>query len=138
MLNKENLQRAIDLVKTIPQEAFDMEYYRADISDMKEVECGTTGCIIGHCTKLDPDNVKYYLNKRGVIDFTSWSRDFFGLIPFGDRWSFMFDTDWSRSPETNTPEHALMRMTYVLEGYIPHPIELELKAYGIDIDRDDE
>jgi hypothetical protein len=114
-MNKENLQKAITYMKTVPQELINMSNYKT-ITDNLNHKCGSTGCVIGHCSVLDTEPLPKF-DEGGNINFAQWSEDWFGLNLYGSDliWDFMFSSNWS-----NYKEQIIKRMEYVLNnGAIP-------------------
>lgn len=132
-MNIENIKKAMEYIKIIPAEKFDMHSFR----DSMEVtqECGTVGCIVGWCTILDTSaNFKRFIVDDGddepYIDYKVWSYDFFGLstvanigLPNYDIysvfetqniWNYLFSSWWGDNPETNTIDHAIYRFKRLL------------------------
>lgn len=115
-MNIQNLRKAADYIKTIPQEFFDMSFYRATREDNKTPECGTIGCVVGHCTILDRKNVlDYYIDVDNEIMFSEWSVDFFKIT--GDEWDFCFSCSWALVD--NTPQGAAKRINYLIHQGLP-------------------
>lgn len=114
-MNKANLQRMVDHLCTISDNQFDMRGYRLN-GDKASPECNSVGCVIGHCTVLDSENVKQnYLNSdTGIIKFTDWSYDFTGL--HGYLWDFCFGGAWVDTD--NTIEGAIKRIESVINGEV--------------------
>ncbi|WIC41275.1 hypothetical protein MA9V1_011 [Chryseobacterium phage MA9V-1] len=131
-MNIKNLKRAQELLKTLKPEQFDMEDFRYTKPEeafdkyKKTAECNSVGCIIGHCTILDTENVmSNYITCKGVINFIEWSKYFFE-IGFDDKtWHYLFDAIWAENVNTNTPEHAILRIQRVIDGYVPGHINIE-------------
>jgi hypothetical protein len=110
-MNRENLKLMAAHIRTIPQEMFNMWWFRG--GQAKTPECDSVGCVIGHCTVLDP-------NPRprdgfGDIDFRGWSQGFTGLI--GNEWEWCFSSPWQYTD--NTPEGAALRIEWLLENGLP-------------------
>lgn len=157
-MNIQNIKRAIDFIKTIPEANFSMGLFRNDGNPDGEIdinhlkpECGTVGCIIGHCTALDAENFqKNYIDKAedyrcdffNEIEtdtmFIRWSDEFFGLqTQFGNNyeedeesqdyknWLYMFSSLWATDVNTCTIEHAVYRMQRMIDGYVPEDLETE-------------
>jgi hypothetical protein len=132
-MNRENLQRAADYIRTVPQEMFHMGHYRAKrkrgiiigCSDEERLshECNTVGCAIGHCTALDsPVNLpiipkEAWSQDPHSINFTAWSEKFFDIPTDGDRWAWCFSCNWSIVD--NTPEGAALRIEWLLKNGLP-------------------
>lgn len=127
--NRKNLQLMADHIKTISQEVFDMRDYRflkkhndgyLDVLVQKlnsELECGSVGCVIGHCVVLDE-------NVRGIprfttnrINYEAWSERFTGLIAKTLEWQWCFGSDWVNCD--NTPIGASKRIEYFLNHGLP-------------------
>jgi hypothetical protein len=113
-MNRENLQRMADYIRTIPQDKFHMAQYR--LINREEQECNSVGCVIGFCTILDNINNIPRINE-GEIYFSKWSYQFTDLIPNGDIWQWCFDSDWQRTD--NTPTGAAERIEWLLNNGLP-------------------
>lgn len=118
-MNKKNLMRTYNLILKTDWRRIDMGYYRTE-DDMKNPECGSVGCIIGHATSLDHANVlNHFIDREGKIDFLEWSKSFFEIdnIKRGV-WSFLFAGDWHLLPvpPQQQYEQMLARMKFVIEG----------------------
>jgi len=118
-MNRENLQRMADYIKTIPQEKFDMGKYR-DTNDIKTHECNSVGCVIGHCTILDKNPLPIFKNTDG-IRFTDWSEVFTGLNGASDEWGWCFASEWY--DVDNTPTGAAKRIEWMLDNDLPEDWE---------------
>ena len=116
-MNKANLKKAIYHIKhNVKKKNFDMGVFR--IGDNSSPECGSVGCIIGHCTVLDdPANLSRFT--YGDIKFCHWSYQFFGIYKNSAEsiliWDFMFSGLWSFGKNTPTKKQAVKRMKYVLK-----------------------
>lgn len=112
-MNRENLQRMADHIRTVPQEKFDMDVYRDN--DSLSHECNTVGCVIGHCTVLDKEPLPplSYI----CIDFTVWSERFTGIDSVADAWHWCFSSHWSHVD--NTPTGAALRIEWLLNNGLP-------------------
>jgi len=123
-MNRENLQKLVDFIPTIPDEQFNMNTYRE--GDRTTHTCGSIGCILGHATALDtPENINEYKSNDGEIEFRKWSEDYFGLYDEG--WDFLFDCWWYNA--NNTKEGAVARVQWLLDGK-----EIPIDCYEIDTD----
>lgn len=128
-MNRENLQRIADFIPTIPQESFDMSTYRWGFD--QEPECKSIGCVIGHCTILDKDNIlANHIGVLGRLKFTEWSEEFTGLSHLSYKWDWCFSSLWASVD--NTVEGARKRILYLLdkgrvpEGFDPYDIYPEI------------
>ena len=114
-MNKENLQRMADYIRTIPQEKFDMGLWRN--GQEYEPECDSVGCVIGHCTVLDAENIENFIGFRDRIDFAKWSQFFTGIDADSAAWYWCFDGDWHY--RDNTPEGAARRIEWLIKNGVP-------------------
>lgn len=132
-MNIENLKKAQEYIKTIPEEYFNMEVYRHDISDDRDgnvnklsdiTGCGTVGCVIGWCTALDtPEGIEpFRYGMFGKIHFSDWGETFFGIEYDTDLWYYLFGANWAQHDITNTTAHAVYRIQKILDGYEPENI----------------
>lgn len=114
-MNKERLLYAADwLEANVPQEMFDMESYRQGQSQTPE--CNSVGCVIGHTTAIDRENViKNYTTKNGDIMFRAWSYYYFELTD--EEWSWCFGGIWGTTD--NTVKGAAARMRYLANNGLP-------------------
>lgn len=113
-MNVENLKKMADYVVTIDKEKILMNRFR--VTDKKNIECDSVGCVIGHCTVLDRENIiKNYLDENYVILFHKWSLNFTGLR--GNEWDWCFGASWYKVD--NTPIGASKRINYLLEHGLP-------------------
>ena len=110
-MNRENLKLMPPHIRTIPKEMFDMRSYRR--GQIKTPECDSVGCVLGHCTVLDPEPLP--MEADGAIIFFRWSIKFTGL-QYGE-WDWCFSAYWSETD--NTTEGAALRIEWVLEKGLP-------------------
>lgn len=114
-MNRENLQKMANHIKTIPQKRFSMAEFRTfnDPKDMETHECNTIGDVIGHCTVLDnEDNIPRMMT--GVIDFNKWSAVYTGLSIDSIEWLWCFSKHWVNTD--NTPTGASKRIEWLLKN----------------------
>lgn len=123
-MNKENLLKAADYVEKIEPKWFNMAHYRLGLSDKGSKFCGTTGCIIGHCTALDTDeNIdKYRHEATKFIEFDRWSRVFFDVNEM--EWIYLFSSLWANHGDT--PKNAAKRIRHFVENGLPIDMNLFL------------
>lgn len=117
-MNRENLQRMADYIRTVPQRSFAMDTYRGPL-DTQGPKCNSVGCIIGHCTILDADLINELLHEScgSVYAFAKWSFLFTGLSDSEDSWYWCFGWRWAHSD--NTPTGAADRIEWLLENGLP-------------------
>lgn len=125
MVNKENINRLLEFIPTIPDANFDMNAFRR--GDRTEHVCNSVGCIIGHATVLDtPENLKTFISYDNgwgclAIDFEDWADDFFGLTYAKEDvkiWEYLFSGMWGENTLHNTKEAALARVqTFINNDY---------------------
>lgn len=108
-MNKENLQRMADYVRTIPQEKFHMRFLRS--GDKKTHACNSVGCVLGHCTILDKENELPRDDFLGSIAFFKWAEIFTGITD-SDILEFLFSEEWYM--HDNTPTGAADRIEFVI------------------------
>lgn len=128
-MNKENLRKMAEYIRTVPQEDFNMAYFRRENADLVNVECNSVGCVIGHCTHLDAINViKKYIRIDRTIRFSAWAADFTGLPVYSDGFRWCFDSEWIVSD--NTPEGAARRIEWLIDKGLPEnwQEQMELEA----------
>jgi hypothetical protein len=113
-MNRENLQRMADYIRTVPQESFNMKVYRD--GSKRYHKCNSVGCVIGHCTALDDiDNIPTLWNDE--INFHKWSENYTGLIAGKSEWIWCFDAYWIHID--NTPTGAADRIEWLLKHGLP-------------------
>lgn len=114
-----------DYIRTIPQELFNMEFFRKD-NQKDEPECKTIGCVAGHCTTIFPEialNTKYEESDR--IDFVKFSYDVLDIkenYKTNDLWAWIYGFKWTY--HDNTPEGAARRIEYAIHNGIPDDFEM--------------
>ena len=118
-MNRPNLQRMADYIRTVHTEKFNMYSYREGNHSVEFLspECNTVGCVIGHCTILDIDNLPKNKDGSGTILFASWSETFTGLDVMSTEWDWCFSYYWSFVD--NTPSGAARRIEYLLKNGVP-------------------
>lgn len=117
-MNKENLLRMADHIKTVPQDVFDMKHYRDggnyDTEDFTH-KCESVGCVIGHCVILDNwENVPK--TSIGIL-YMPWVETFTGLDSDSDEWEYAFSESWVKYD--NTPKGAAERLRDLANGFEP-------------------
>jgi hypothetical protein len=128
-MKKENLQRMADYIRAIPQEKFDMCIFRE--GGISDTECDSVGCVIGHCTILDAENIKArFVGPSGAISFARWSEGFTGLDKHGSdgNWTWCFDSRWGIID--NTPEGAALRIEWLINNGVPKDAYEQIKGYA--------
>jgi len=115
VMNRENLRLMAEYLLTIPPEMFDMLHFRDRCETT--AKCGTVGCVLGHCTVLDPNPELIPLYDNGGIHFGEWSEKFTGLPVGSDKWNFCFSHQWAEFD--NTPKGASDRILMLLDSGIP-------------------
>lgn len=111
-MNRNNLQRMIDHLSTVPEDKFDMGSFRSSYHDRGNTECNSVGCVIGHCTILAPELVIKRMD--GTIQFCNWSKKFTGLDIDTNEWDWCFSGLWDAVD--NTIKGAQQRIKYLLNG----------------------
>jgi hypothetical protein len=115
-MNRENLQKMADHIRTIPQEVFAMNYYRSNTTiDQRDTECNSVGCVIGHSITLAPNMVVRYPDQS--IDFEEWSEEFTGIESSNNEWDWLFSSGWHGVD--NSPEGAALRIEWFLKNGLP-------------------
>ncbi len=122
-MNRENLQRMADYIRTVPRKKFNMDFYRK--GSEKYHKCNSVGCVIGHCTVLDDiDNIPTFWNDE--IDFSQWSKNYTGLKTGETEWNWCFDSLWACVD--NTPTGAADRIEWLLNHGLPEDWEEQMKG----------
>jgi hypothetical protein len=122
-MNRENLQRMADHIRTVPQDMFHMQYFRLSKEDTHE--CNSVGCGIGHCTILDPKPLPRVDRCRN-IDFKKWSERFTGIDYEDVKWMWCFAGSWFDID--NTPTGAADRIEWLLNHGLPEDWEEQLSG----------
>lgn len=119
-MNRKNLQRIADMLLEIPKDKFNISIYRK-VDDGNPI-CNSIGCVIGHATKLDKENIiKNYVDVFGIKYFT-WSLEFTGLKDI-NAWGWCFSGDWYAID--NTVKGARQRILYLLDkGQAPKGFDI--------------
>lgn len=112
-MNKENLQRMADFIKTIPQASFSMEVFRFGKNNTPK--CSSIGCVVGHCTVLDKENLTF--DENGDIEFLAWSEKFTGLSRSSNEWDWCFSGGWTDNDDT--PIGAAKRIEWLINKGLP-------------------
>lgn len=117
MINYENLKKAKELLKNIPEDRFSMGVFNSN--NPEELEgvlnpCSSVCCVVGHCVALDTEiNLKKY-SWTYSFDYGNWSYSFFGFEYDSDLWNFLFSEIWVYVD--NTLKGAIKRIDYVLNN----------------------
>jgi hypothetical protein len=125
-MNTENLLKAAAYIRTVPQSKFDMDIWRGTDKNKPQHECKSIGCVIGHCTILDP-NIKKAVKKYSLglsFDYYDWATDFFTLEY--DQWEWCFSYVWKNSD--NTPEGAALRIEWLINHGLPDNWEKQMNG----------
>jgi hypothetical protein len=120
--NIENLKKMAQYVENLPQSVFDMSIFRHRDIFPRTHECKTVGCIIGHCTVLDPNTLPvddFFSVDYPIINFYRWCFNFTGIHTHidQDEFIFLFGADWYKID--NTPKGAAQRIRYFIEYGLP-------------------
>jgi hypothetical protein len=113
-MNRENLQRMADYIRTVPQSEFTMSTFRVNPNDIGH-QCNTVGCVVGHCTILDKNPLPIY-SDTGEINFYLWSEQFTGLEELF-MWDWCFSSRWC--VVDNTTNGAALRIKWLLKNGLP-------------------
>ena len=124
-MNRENLRLMAEYIATVSPGLFDMLHFRK--GDRTTAKCGSVGCVLGHCTVLDPKPELITLYDNGRINFKMWSEEFTGLAFESPEWKFCFSPWWELVD--NTPQGASNRILRLLDKGLPANWEYQL--YGL-------
>lgn len=120
-MNIENMKKARDYLKTVPQEYFGMgAYFVVDGIDCTLEErpeifgCGTVGCALGHLSFCED-----FGNTKSVILGS------LGVISPSTLWDFLFDSKWKNVD--NTVQGAVKRFDYLINGGVHEVIHTMVK-----------
>jgi hypothetical protein len=113
-MNIPNLLKMAEYIATVPQEMFDMKYYR-ERDDFASHKCNSVGCVLGHCTVLD--KAAKLPKHFSEIDFVDWSEGFTGIGFMDNEWNWCFHGMWNEVD--NTPIGASKRIKYLIEHGLP-------------------
>ncbi len=108
-INKKNLKRTREYIAEVDDSMIKMYYYRE--GTLYNPKCNSIGCIVGHATALDAENVKKNFTNKDGIRFESWSREFFGTGRKSKLWQYLFGHQ-----HIDIKDYHLYRMDYILEG----------------------
>ena len=105
------------LLTQVPQDKFDMSYYRTG-GDMDHV-CGTAGCALGWSPAIMSKKTYYKYRSTGCsigTMFEKISNNYLG-IESDTVWSYIFSEYWAY--KDNTPQGAAARIPYFLDHGVP-------------------
>ncbi len=108
-IKKRNLKRTREYIAEVDSSMIKMYYYRE--GTLYNPKCNSIGCIVGHATALDAENVKKNFTNKYGIRFEPWSREFFGTGRGSALWQYLFG---HQNPDIK--EYHLHRMDYILAG----------------------
>ncbi len=109
-IKKRNLKRTREYIANVNGSMINMDYYRCNFDNFNP-ECKSIGCIIGHATTLDAKNVIDNFIHHNGINFSLWSREFFGIDRKSKLWIYLFGHQ-----HIDIKEYHLYRMDYILAG----------------------
>lgn len=123
-MNRENLQKLADFIKTVPQEIFDMEDIRR--GQTQEPKCDSVGCVIGHATVLFEGELPRHV-RGNTIDFPTFWRQFSGLeLENYDTSYWIVSASWRHVD--NTPIGASKRIEWLLKHGLPENWDEQMKG----------
>ncbi len=108
-IKKRNLKRTREYIAEVDGYMLKMYYYRE--GTLYNPICNSIGCIIGHATALDAENVKKNFTNKYGIRFEPWSREFFGTGKKSKLWQYLFGHQ-----HLDIKDYHLYRMDYILAG----------------------
>lgn len=124
-MNRENLQKLADFIKTVPQEIFDMTHIRIGQTD--KPECDSVGCVIGHATILWKEEDLPRNEVSGTINFPLFWREFSGLdLNVFDASYWIVSATWR--DVDNTPLGASKRIEWLLNHGVPENWDEQMKG----------
>ena len=126
-INYLNLKRMFNyILKSVPEKKINMGVFRTGSS--KNHKCGSTGCVIGHCTILDEwENLPFdYVHE---ISFAKWSEDFTGLEYLSHKWTWCFGVSWS-----DNKTQILLRLKYLIDNQSV-PSDWEDYSYKLPVEK---
>ena len=116
-MNKVNLLKMVDHLRTISPENFDMQNFRKDRSNSSDLTtCNTVACVIGHCTVLDTkENLsKFYFEcPVNMFDYRKWIMSFIDIESYLD-YGWLFSGIWTYND--NTIEGAIKRILNFIDN----------------------
>lgn len=127
MINIENLRKLSTFLKTVPQEKFDMEWFRIDgegsCNFISRHNCGTSGCALGWAPLvpgLEDVREDYYstLNTPAVLKFYRYCKRVFNLDNNNEIWLYLFSDSWTNFD--NTPIGAANRIDTICNEIEKH------------------
>ncbi len=122
-INLKNLKRTREHIAEVNGSMIRMNHYRE--GPYYNPKCDSIGCIIGHATILDAKNVKDNFTYYNGIDFTLWSKDFFGIDRNSYLWNYLFGQE-----HPGIKDYHLHRMDYILAGNkAPNILDKVLYSY---------
>jgi hypothetical protein len=122
-MNRKNLQRMAEYIRSIPQNRFDMSVFREDDKDNGH-ECQSVGCAIGHCTALDTRPLPKDLGNS--ILYNTWLHGFTGIEMYTEEYYWCFGQYWDLTD--NTPEGAALRIEWMLKNGVPPNYIMQMRG----------
>lgn len=133
-MNKSNLLLLADYLEKVPQEEFNMLWYRGRYDEyncfikvylIKDINnCGTAGCALGHSIvskikELEVTDEDYSIDElsQRYLNFEKYSDRVFNIPMKESEWEYLFSGEWSM--RDNTPLGASKRIRYVVEKGLP-------------------
>lgn len=119
----ENLLKLAGKLDTIPEENFDMDWYR-NVGFKSINDCGTVGCALGWAPFVDglePIESEYGLRD---LDWRTYSERITGFSTESDEWYWCFSDEWQYVD--NTPKGAAKRIRYLVNYGLPKNWEKQM------------
>ncbi len=128
-MNITNLQLIRNHTAKVVGNKLRMSYFRVGESpDAETPICKSVGCILGHATVLDKENVtdNFTCSVSG-INFSLWSEDFLEMNAGGELWVYLFGPN----QHLDIKDYHLYRMDYIIAGNCtPNVISISKFQYG--------
>ena len=130
-MKRENLELLIKQLKTLPEEAFNMDFFSDDDNEevIERVEagvtkniCGASGCVIGHAPEVIAPLECHICN--GEMDWRGYSEYVSGLELDSLEWEWCFGDVWP-----DKIDKACERIQHLLDGK-EIPLEDDWISFG--------
>lgn len=102
MINKANIRKLIEHLKTVPEERFNIRFIlkdsndvHIDLSSFNPDYCNTVGCIIGHSYYIFNKEIQEIVGKHKAYTLVNvYYKKVFGFDSDHIYWNFLFSEYW--------------------------------------------
>ena len=122
-MNKKNLLLLADFLDKLPQELFNMKYYRLNengerVEFYSKNDCGTIGCALGWAAAsgIPELEIEHFPKKGTRLSWLMYSEAVFGFIS-ENTFDYLFSEYWTEVD--NSPSGAAKRIRQVVNFGVP-------------------